>query len=95
MSLSGLCTSGPNRKKMIKMDSFEVVKYKGVNRYMARGESTQCQSVLTRVVSKQFALDWSKSTGKPIKEVMPNQNRKRKREAAKQRKRERKARQKK
>jgi hypothetical protein len=80
---------------MIKMDSFQVVFNLGSKRYQARGESAQCQSVLTRFVKKQFALDWEKSTGKKIQNVQPDPVKKKKREAAKQRKRERKARQKK
>ena len=91
MSLTARCFSGPNRGKQIKMDSFEVVKYKGTHLYMARGESSKCQSVLSRAVSKIFAIDWEKSTGKKIKVIPPNPKKQKENEAKKKRKAERKS----
>ena len=71
MSLSGECFKGPNRQKKVKMDSFEVVRILRKDgktyTYQARGESTKCQSVVTRFVSRTFALDWERSTGKRCK----------------------------
>jgi hypothetical protein len=92
MSLKGLCTSGPNRGKSVKMDAFSIVNYKsnGRNRYFARGESTSCKNPIMRVVSKDFAMDWEKSTGKKIKVQAPSVKKQKENEAKKKRKAERK-----
>ena len=86
MSLTALCFKGPNRGKTLEMDSFVVVNTKGTNLYQARGESTKCGSILSRGVSKVFALDWEKSTGKKIEIVEANPKRKKENEEKKKRK---------
>ena len=96
MSLKGLCTSGPQRGKSVKMDSFSIVNYKskGRNRYFARGESTLCKNPIMRVVSKDFAMDWEKSTGKKIKVQLPSVKKQKESAARKKRKADRKLKQK-
>lgn len=90
--LKGLCTSGPNRGKSVKMDSFSIVNYKsnGRNRFFARGESTACKNPIMRVVSKDFAMDWEKSTGKKVKVQAPSVKKQKEAAARKKRKVERK-----
>ena len=95
MSLIGLCLgSGPSRGKKLPMASFQIIKKKTHNgtrdTYMAEGESEKCKSKLITFVSKQFALDWEKSTGKKVKLVPIDSNAKAKREAVMKRKKARK-----
>ena len=37
--------------------------------YMAEGESSKCKHKLSKIVSRQFALDWERSTGKRVRLV--------------------------
>lgn len=86
----GYCMSGPNRKKMLPMRSFEVIRkmtHNGTREtYMAVGESAECKSVLRSFVKKQFALDWERSTGKKIKTIPIDPEKKAARKAVQERK---------
>ena len=86
----GQCFSGPNRGKKLPMRSFEVIKQMTHNgtreTYSAVGESAECKSVLRSFVSKQFALDWERSTGKKIKTIPIDPAKKAARKAVQERK---------
>ena len=75
MSLSGLCTSGDQRGKMVKMQTYQVVIKERITKktgekipyYWAEGLSDVCPNqTLQRPVSKDFAMEWQKKTGKNI-----------------------------
>ena len=91
MSLSGLCLDGgPNHRKKLTMRSFEVIKKNTHNgkrvMYMAQGESEKCKSKINRIVSRQFALDWERSTGKKVRLVPLDPEQQAKRKAVQERK---------
>ena len=84
MSIRIECKSGGKKGVKVKVHSFECVKMKrktGGWTYQIRGESTECPHVLTRFCKKEFAEDWSKSTGKKIAIHTPSNKSKKERAA--------------
>ena len=90
MSITGRCMEGPNQGKMLPMRSFEVTKRMTHNgkreMYMAEGESSKCKHKLSKIVSRQFALDWERSTGKRVRLVPLDPAKQAKRKAVQERK---------